>query len=98
VGLVADDHSQKIKLKMFHCEVQNDHKGIAREEAGYKEIPIVKRVSGEDVLENYNRIKREVLELLKQECEKLEIKTKLKKTKKQRPKPINDKEGKVVSH
>jgi hypothetical protein len=98
VGLVADDPSQKIKLKMFHSEVQNDHNGIAKEEEGHREIPIVKRVSGEDVLENYTRIKREVLELLKQECEKLEIKTKLKKTKKQRPKPINDKEGKVVSH
>lgn len=71
VGVVADNPGQKIKLKMFHCEVKNDHDRIAREEASYKEIPIVKRVSGEDVLENYNRIKREVLELFKQECENL---------------------------
>lgn len=71
VGVVADNPEQKIKLKMFHCEIQNDHKAIAREEAGYKEIPIIKNVSAEDVMANYNRIKEEITDLLLEELKKL---------------------------
>lgn len=68
VGVVADNPEQKIKLKMFHCEVQNDHGAIASEEKGYREIPVVKKVTAEMVEENYGQIKRDVFELLKREC------------------------------
>jgi hypothetical protein len=71
VGVVADNPEQKIKLKMFHCEIQNEHKAIAKEEAGYKEIPIVKTVSAEDITQNYNRIKEEIADLLIEELKKL---------------------------
>ncbi len=64
VGVVADNPEQKIKLKMFHSEVQNDHQAIADEEGEYVPIPLVKKVTEEDVHENYLRIKREVEELL----------------------------------
>jgi len=74
VGVVADDPQQKIKLKMFHCEIQNDHQAIAEEEAGYKEIPMVKKVTAEMVEENYRQIKREVFELLRTECAKQGVK------------------------
>jgi len=47
VGVVADNPEQKIKLKMFHAEIQNDHDTIAFEEKGYKEIPMVKKVTAE---------------------------------------------------
>ncbi|RYY52373.1 MAG: conjugal transfer protein TraG, partial [Chitinophagaceae bacterium] len=68
VGVVADNPDQKIKLKMFHCEIQNDHSRLAREEKRFREIPIVRKVSATDVEENYKRIKHEVSELLKSEC------------------------------
>lgn len=71
VGVIADNPEQKIKLKMFHCEIQNDHKAIAKEEAGYKDIPIIKIVSAEDVTANYNRIKEEIADLLIEELKKL---------------------------
>ncbi|MFI5452175.1 conjugal transfer protein MobC [Pedobacter sp. UC225_61] len=71
VGVVADNPEQKIKLKMFQCEIQNDHKAIATEEKAYRDIPIVRNVSSEDVEENYKRIKQEVYDLLKAECAKL---------------------------
>lgn len=35
VGIVADNPDQKIKLKMFHSEIQNDHKALAAHEAGF---------------------------------------------------------------
>ncbi len=71
VGVVADNPEQKIKLKMFHCEIQNDHKAIAKEEIGYQDIPIIKNVSAKDITENYNRIKDEIADLLMEELKKL---------------------------
>ena len=59
---------------MFHCEIQNDHGAIGLEEAGYVEIPVVRKVCEEMVEENYKQVKREIFELLKQECGKLEVK------------------------
>jgi hypothetical protein len=45
---------------MFHCEIQNDPEAIAKEEAGYKPIPVVENVSYADVIENYSKIKADV--------------------------------------
>lgn len=98
VGVVADNPEQKIKLKMFHAEIQNDHKAIALEEAGYKQIPMVKKVTAEMVEENYKQIKREIFELLKTECAKQEVNAEVKETKKRansRPRKGNAKEQTV---
>lgn len=71
VGIVADSPDTKIPQKMFHGEIQNDHGGIADEEAGYRDLPIVQRVTNEDVRENYLRVKMEVFHLMKRELEKI---------------------------
>jgi hypothetical protein len=60
VGMVADNPEEKIELKMFHSEVQNNHHIIREEEKMFKNSPIVGNVKQVDVLENYLRIKREV--------------------------------------
>jgi len=82
VGVVADNPEQKIKLKMFHSEIQNDHDAIVLEEEGYRDIPMVKKVTAEMVEENYKQIKREIFDLLRTECAKQEVKTEVKETKK----------------
>lgn len=71
VGMVADNPDQKIALKMFHCEIQNDHKGIAAEEADYKDIPVISLVSFGDVTGVYVKIKLEVAALIEQECNRI---------------------------
>jgi len=71
VGIVADTPDQPIKLKMFHCEIQNDHVGIKAEEDAYKPIPVIEPVTEEDIQENYKRIKREVAELLERELNRI---------------------------
>lgn len=71
VGIVADDPTQKIELKAFHCEIQNDHKALAREEKSYQSIPAVRKLRGEEVLENYRRIKSEVNQLIEEELERM---------------------------
>lgn len=72
VGLVADNPDCRIKQKMFHAEIQNDHQAIADEEAKYMDIPDVNQVSTEDVKYNYERVKEEVREIVRSELKKLE--------------------------
>ena len=71
VGIVADNPEEKIKLKMFHCEIQNDHKAISVEEGGYKQIPRPREVGQDEVAENYVMIKAQVEELIREECQKI---------------------------
>nr|WP_068889536.1 conjugal transfer protein MobC [Pedobacter panaciterrae] len=77
VGMVADNPDQKIELKMFHAEIVNDHDAIAREEEGYQPIPKPRKVTAEEVQENYNKIKKDIKNLVEMEMLKLKEKQKL---------------------
>ncbi|MFN0293508.1 conjugal transfer protein MobC [Pedobacter helvus] len=72
VGVVADNPDEKISLKMFHSEIQNDHEAIAEEGKGYQPIPEI-RVGQSDILENYASIKADIDHLVKVELKKMEI-------------------------
>lgn len=109
VGIVADSLDVKIKQKMFHAEIQNDHQAIKKEEDGYRPLPALQQVTSEDVRENYGKIKRDVEALLKAELQKIkdrdegkkEIKKRKKKTKARGSLPpeksIRQEESKVFS-
>lgn len=71
VGIVADNRDQKIKLKVFHCEIQNDHEEIRREEGNYKSIPIIKHVSETDIQENYLKIKSDIDKIFQAELKNI---------------------------
>lgn len=71
VGIVADNPDQKIKLKIFHCEIQNDHEAIRKEEENYKSIPIIKHVTETDVQENYLKIKSDIDKIFQIELKKI---------------------------
>lgn len=60
VGMVADDPDQKIALKVFHAEILNDHAALRKEEEGYRAIPPVRKVSGDEIQQNYLRIKEDI--------------------------------------
>jgi hypothetical protein len=72
VGIVADNPNCKIKLKVFHSEIQNDHQAIAKEEKYYKPIPIVKEVAETDIQENYLKIKSDIETIFELELKKIE--------------------------
>ncbi|SEK25056.1 conjugal transfer protein MobC [Parapedobacter koreensis] len=72
VGMVADNPNEKMALKIFHSEIQNDHEAIASEESRYRPIPSFANVTEDDVRENYLRIKREVHDLMVDELRKIE--------------------------
>jgi hypothetical protein len=69
VGLVADNPEEQIRLKMFHSEIQNDHSKMAEDERQFKPIPLVKKVTLEEVKKNYEQIKSQIADLLKTECD-----------------------------
>ncbi len=64
VGMVADNPDNKIDLKVFHSEIQNDHEAIMQEEAQYQEIPKIRTIDSEIVQINYLQIKQDIQELL----------------------------------
>jgi len=71
VGMVADNPDQKIELKMFHAEIVNDHKAIKLEENAYKPLPRVRKVSDEEIQENYRQIRADIQDLISAEMAKL---------------------------
>ncbi len=78
VGMVADNPDEKIRLKMFHAAIQNDHSAIKVEEEAYKPLPVIERVTEQDIIESYKKIKQEVEELLGTELALLSVKQVLK--------------------
>ncbi|WP_317132134.1 type IV secretory system conjugative DNA transfer family protein [Sphingobacterium phlebotomi] len=71
VGAVADNPDQKIPQKIFHCEIMNDHDGIAAEEKDYVPIPKPRKVTPEEIQDNYQRIKDEIASLIDEEMERI---------------------------
>ncbi|MCR8559041.1 YWFCY domain-containing protein [Mucilaginibacter sp. BJC16-A38] len=60
VGLVADNPDNKIKLKVFHNEIINDHEGIKKEESAYKELPKVRHIDNDMIMANFLNIKKDI--------------------------------------
>ncbi len=73
VGMVADDPHEKIKLKMFHCEIQNDTEKLKAEAANLKPIPKVSNVSPQQVMDNYFQVKLDIKMLIKQEMARIDM-------------------------
>jgi hypothetical protein len=71
VGMVADDPLEKIKLKMFHSEIINDHEKLNAEVINYRDIPAVSNVTQQQVLDNYYQVKMDIKKLIGEEVERL---------------------------
>jgi hypothetical protein len=71
VGMVADDPHEKIKLKIFNAEIINDADKLNKEACLYKEIPVVSKVTQQQVMDNYYQVKMEVRKLIGEEVSKL---------------------------
>ena len=79
VGSVADTFDERIEQKIFHCEIVVDAEKVKREEKDYKPIPVITDFTDGDgidrmkerVQENYNRIKEDVKQIVKDELERI---------------------------
>ncbi len=72
VGMVADNPDEKIKLKMFHCEIQNDTDELNRELKRFKPIPKISDVTTQQVMDNYFQVKLDIKMLIEQEVYQVE--------------------------
>lgn len=71
VGIVADNPDCKIDLKIFHSQIQNNVQQLKEEEMSYREIPTTRKISEQQVQENYLQIKVDVQLIIQQEMENL---------------------------
>ena len=80
VGSVADNFSERIEQKIFHCEIVVDSEKVRREEKAYRPIPVItdfRDKNGNDrmkemIQENYNRIKAEVKQIVADELQRIQ--------------------------
>ncbi len=71
VGMVADDPTEKIELKAFHCQVLNDHEGLKNEQDKYKEIPVVRKLDNAIVQKIISGLKQDVQDIINSEMERI---------------------------
>ncbi|MEP7375706.1 MAG: conjugal transfer protein MobC [Chitinophagaceae bacterium] len=71
VGIVADNPDQKIKLKAFHADIIDDLDKIIKEENSYGNLPEVRKVTNQEVMENYLQVKMDVKKLIETEVARL---------------------------
>ena len=79
VGSVSDNFNERIEQKIFHAEIVVDTDKVKREESNYQSIPIIndfKDADGNDCMkqaiqDNYNKIKEDVKQIVKDELERI---------------------------
>jgi len=80
VGSVSDNFDERIEQKIFHAEIVVDNAKVSTETKKYKSIPIITDFTDENgndrmkeqIQDNYNRIKAEIKQLVKDELKRIE--------------------------
>ena len=79
VGTVSDNFDERIEQKIFHAEIVVDNEKVAAETKAYKSIPVITDFTDENgndcmrkiIHSNYNRIKEEVKQIVKDELARI---------------------------
>jgi type IV secretory pathway TraG/TraD family ATPase VirD4 len=66
VGILADDPGRVMELKAFHAKVVKEDAGVLP-----GELPVVREVGATEIEENFQRVKKEVAELVKVEMKRI---------------------------
>jgi type IV secretory pathway TraG/TraD family ATPase VirD4 len=78
VGVVADNPEEPVKYKAFHGKIIQDNKALDNAQAKYKPLPVVRKLAEGEVDASYQRIIREIDELVEDELERMENTSELK--------------------
>jgi hypothetical protein len=70
-GMVADTPEQPVELKAFCCRVINDPEALGRVEAVFEELPVVREVTDEMLMETFMQVRREIEGLVEKEMERM---------------------------
>lgn len=76
---MADNFTERIEQKIFHCEIVVDGEKVRQEERAYRKIPVITDFTDdtgtdrmkETIQENYNRIKADVRQIVAEELERI---------------------------
>lgn len=87
VGAVSDNFDERIDQKIFHAEIVVDNAAVAAETKVYKKIPeIVDFTDAEgndtmqaEIQQNYEQVKKDVIQIVKEELERIENDPELRK-------------------
>lgn len=87
VGAVSDNFDERIEQKIFHCEIVVDNAAVSAETKTYKKIPEIvdfTDADGNDTMQteiglSYKQIKQDVLNIVKEELERIEAGPELRK-------------------
>lgn len=79
VGSVSDNFYERIEQKIFHAEIVVDNEKVAAETKAYKPIPVITDFTDENgkdcmrdmIHSNYNHIKEEVKQIVKDELARI---------------------------
>ena len=79
VGSVSDNFNERIEQNIFHAVIVVDTEKVKREESRYQKLPIINDfldADGNDCMEqtiqdNYNQIKEDVKQIVKDELERI---------------------------
>ena len=79
VGSVSDNFNERIEQKIFHAEIVVDTEKVKHEESRYQKLPIINDfldADGNDCMkqtiqDNYNQIKEDVKQIVKEELERI---------------------------
>ena len=79
VGSISDNFNERIEQKIFHAEIVVDTEKVKREESRYQKLPIINDfldADGNDCMkqtiqDNYNQIKEDVKQIVKDELERI---------------------------
>jgi len=66
VGVTADNPTPPNPLKGFHSKINIDHQAIAKEEATWESLPVIRTVSPEMLQTNFEQIKKETRAIVQQ--------------------------------
>lgn len=71
VGMVADKPDQLIQLKTFCCRFDNDFAALDAEEAAFKPLLIIQKVTKEMLDQNFNQVRGDITSLITRELNRI---------------------------
>jgi hypothetical protein len=64
VGMVADNPQERIEHKAFHAFIDNNHDQLMKEKAGFKPLPLVRKVTRKILMDNYHLIQQDIEDIV----------------------------------
>lgn len=71
VGMVADNPQERIKLKMFHCIIDQNNNHLNLYRPSHLEIPTLNLYFSRNIIDNYYQIKYEISKIIEEEITEL---------------------------